>query len=330
MIPNEDSPALEKRILLVDMSPIVRKLMRRILKKAGFECDEAETGAEALQKVDKTYYHVVFTGLVFNDMTGPELIAKIRANDCPHYIYIIALSTQNSLHSIIDALESGADEFMEKPVKRPLLFARLKLAERIIEMQEKLLVMELQSQDILMKDALTEVYNRHRLKHDLPSEIERAKRYKKAFSLLICDIDHFKSINDTYGHLAGDKVLKEVAARIKGSIRNTGDWVARYGGEEFVIILPETEAELAYEISDRIRRAICDKPFTVTGNKEITVSMSVGAIGFSEIPEQGINQESILQRADLCLYNAKRSGRNRVAYEGCVMPNDSPKLTGPN
>lgn len=306
------------QVLLVDMSPISRKLIRNILRKNGYEVEEAHRGADALERLQSTYYHVVITGLVLDDMSGSQLCSAIRALDLPRYTYIIALSSKGSIKDVTDAIASGADEFINKPVITPLLLARLQLAQRIIDLEAKLKLVEMQSQDLLMKDALTEVYNRRRIQKDLPAEIKRAYRYQKALSLVICDLDHFKSINDTHGHLAGDKILKEVAQRLKGNCRADIDWVARYGGEEFVIVLPETEVEGALAFAENLRQTIESKPFTLSSTQSIHVTMSFGAAGYKEMLDANVSPEEILGQADLCLYKAKAQGRNQVCYSHCI------------
>ncbi len=306
------------RVLLVDMSPISRKLLRRILTKKGYDVAEATRGEEALERIQSEYFHVIITGLVLDGMSGSQLCAAVRAADLPRYTYIIVLSGKGSIKDVTVAIESGADEFMNKPIITPLLYARLQLAQHIIDLEAKLKLVEMQSQDLLMKDALTEVYNRRRIQKDLPAEIKRAHRYNKALSLVICDLDHFKSINDTYGHLAGDKVLKEVAQRLKNNSRTEIDWVARYGGEEFVIVLPETEVEGAFTYAENIRRAIEEKPFQISSTTSINVTMSLGAAGYRELHDASVTPEEILGQADLCLYKAKEQGRNQVCYIHCT------------
>ena len=305
------------RVLLVDMSPITRKLMRSILAKQGYDIDEAASGEEALERLQAEYFHVVITGLVLDGISGGQLCARIRQAKLPRYTYVIVLSGKGSIKDVTAAIEAGADEFMNKPIMKPLLLARLQLAQRIIDLEAKLKLVEMQSQDLLMKDALTEVYNRRRIQKDLPAEIKRARRYGKPLSLVICDLDHFKSINDTHGHLAGDIVLKEVAQRLRSNCRADIDWVARYGGEEFVIVLPETEVEGAMILAENMRQAIEEKPFQVSASLSLKVTMSLGAAGYNVIPLTDVTPDEIIGQADLCLYKAKTQGRNRVCYTHC-------------
>jgi len=317
-----DSPI---RILLVDMSKIGRKMVRSMLAPAGYEVSEAATGGQALDLLAAEYHHIVVTGLALDDMSGIELCRAIRGGDELRYTYLIVLSGQRSLRDVSDALEAGADEFMNKPIVKPLLLARVRQAQKIIDLEAKLKLVQMQSRDLLMKDALTEVFNRRRLETDLPSELRRAQRYKCALSVVIADLDFFKKINDTHGHLVGDRILKEVAQRLKAECRDDIDWVARYGGEEFVAVLPETNAEGAFVLAERMRQAIESGPFDIGSGKKLELTMSFGAAGYSCVPETGVSTNELLGQADLCLYQAKEQGRNRVCYERCALP-DQPGL----
>ena len=146
----------------------------------------------------------------------------------------------------------------------------------------------------------------------LPAEIKRAQRYKSSFSLVICDLDHFKKVNDKYGHQGGDQVLMAFVQCIKGTFRNDVDWVARYGGEEFIIALPETDANGAQTLAERIRKAMTNRVILFEG-KEIRITASFGVTGFdASTPAEQISTEGLIRLADHCLYRAKEEGRNRV------------------
>ncbi len=166
--------------------------------------------------------------------------------------------------------------------------------------------------DISIKDNLTGCFNRGFMKEQFPKEIERATRYLRSLSIILCDIDHFKSINDRYGHLAGDRVLVEFAALLQQSIRNRIDWIGRYGGEEFLIVLPETAPDNAVILAERIRAKTADSKILIDGN-EISITASFGVTGFhSPVPEIMVTQITIFEKADNLLYQAKNSGRNRI------------------
>ncbi len=161
-------------------------------------------------------------------------------------------------------------------------------------------------------DALTGGYNRAYLTEHLPQEIKRAARYHRPLSIVLCDIDHFKNINDTYGHLAGDRVLKEFVQRLSELIRTKVDWLARYGGEEFLLVLPETDVKNAIKQAERLRRNISKKAIVIQAH-EIQITASFGVTGFTpDSPEEMISHEALINRADEFMYQAKNEGRDRV------------------
>jgi len=168
-----------------------------------------------------------------------------------------------------------------------------------------------QLEELSITDSLTGLYNRHHLMETLAGEVARCRRHNRAFTLLIMDIDHFKSYNDTYGHLAGDEVLRRTGVLLKESIRSC-DYAARYGGEEFILILPETEAEGGVETAERIRNQIAEKDMGADGDP-LKVTISAGVASF---PRDGDDPHSLIKRADAALYEAKRRGRNRVVLIG--------------
>ncbi len=185
------------------------------------------------------------------------------------------------------------------------LAARLKVARRILDLETKL-------KQLALFDQLTGAYNRGYLDRQLTKEIQRSGRYGHPLSVVMCDIDHFKVVNDRYGHQAGDLVLKEFVTLVNRTIRFENDWVARYGGEEFVIVLPETAPAGCLIVAERIRKIIADSPVMIPGGS-ITVTVSFGAItveNTSRIEE--MSMDAILGKADECMYRAKQTGRNRV------------------
>jgi diguanylate cyclase (GGDEF)-like protein len=189
--------------------------------------------------------------------------------------------------------------------RNDLLNLNLTLEKKVEERTEQINVLS-------MTDPLTGSYNRRHLIEKLPTEIKRAQRYKSSFSLIICDLDHFKNVNDKYGHQGGDQVLMALVQCIKGTFRNDTDWVARYGGEEFIIALPETDANGAQIFAERIRKAMANKVILFEG-KEIRITVSFGVTGFdASTPEEQISAEGLISMADKCLYQAKEEGRNRI------------------
>ena len=191
-------------------------------------------------------------------------------------------------------------------MENSLLYDRLRRKNDSLEKANK------QIRYLSQRDALTGCYNRGHMNEHLPREIRRAIRYRHALSLAICDLDHFKVINDTHGHQCGDRILREFVKSVNELIRTDSDWLARYGGEEFLLVLPETSLENAYRLAERLRTQIASKGFEYQGEK-ITITASFGLTGFKpETAPEILQAEALLNRADKLLYQAKSEGRNRV------------------
>ena len=240
-------------ILLVEDNPISRKMLEKILVKEGFEVTLAENGKEALALFRKHFFPIVLTDWLMPEMEGPELCKAIRNEKPKGYVYIVLLTAKDSKDDIISGLESGADDYLTKPADRAELVARLKNGLRILDLEKSLKKANEEIRTLSITDSLTGIYNRGYLNERLPQEIKRSIRYKRSLSLILCDIDHFKSVNDNFGHVAGDTILKGFVDCITASIRDQIDWSARYGGEEFLVVLPETDFLGARHLAERLR-----------------------------------------------------------------------------
>jgi diguanylate cyclase (GGDEF)-like protein len=208
-------------------------------------------------------------------------------------------------------LEAGADDYLTKPFNHAELIARLNTGKRILELERSLTNANEEIRILSITDPLTGCYNRGYLTRRLPQEIKRARRYNRPLSVVLSDLDHFKNVNDTYGHQVGDLVLKKFAQCIRESIRHDVDWVARYGGEEFLIVLPETDINCARQPTERIRRRFSQRVIDVE-EKEIVITASFGITGFDpNTPDQKIAPDAMIRKADSYLYRAKQEGRNR-------------------
>jgi two-component system cell cycle response regulator len=215
-------------------------------------------------------------------------------------------------------LEAGADDYLVKPVHEAELIARLNAGRRILNLEHSLRAANQRNRILSITDALTGSYNRRYLMEQLPRELERCRRYAYPLSLLMCDIDHFKRINDLRGHAAGDEVLQQFASRTQKSIRSNSDWVARHGGEEFLIVLPETAHEGAVSVAEKIRNIIAATPFmTRSGAAAVTASFGVASTG-SHGPDISLTVDALMRCADECLYRSKAAGRDRTS--GSEMP----------
>jgi diguanylate cyclase (GGDEF)-like protein len=300
------------RILIVDDDPMSQALLKSALKKEGYGFAIARNGQEAIDLYSQEFFPVIITDWMMPEMDGLELCRLIRSMKLDRYIYIILLTGQNSKTDLIDGLEAGADEYIIKPIHTSELRVRLKGACRILELETSLKNSLAEIRELSVRDRLTGSFNRVYMDHQLSDEITRSRRYHRPLSVLMCDLDHFKNINDTYGHLAGDEVLKICVERMTSSLRHGVDWLARYGGEEFVIVLPETDRAGALLVAERVRERIAAEAVNYAGC-EIAVTASFGA---ATLPpdERGAIQymEQVLKLADTCLYQAKHAGRNRV------------------
>src|ERR1700729_3198041 len=194
-------------ILLAEDDPVTRMLMTRFLKKAGYEVDAVADGTEALEHMTKRYYPFLVTDWEMPEMDGIELCKAVRNLQLDGYVYALLLTARNAKEHIIAGLEAGADDYLVKPVHEPELIARLNAGRRILTLEHSLRVANQRKRILSITDALTGSFNRRYLMEQLPREVERCRRYANPLSVIMCDIDHFKQVNDVRGHASGDEVL---------------------------------------------------------------------------------------------------------------------------
>jgi diguanylate cyclase (GGDEF)-like protein len=299
-------------ILLAEDNPVSRKLLEKTLVKAGHEVTSVENGRKALELFNEEFFPIVLTDWMMPEMDGLQLCRAIRKNASPGYVFIILLTAKDSKDDIISGLEAGADDYLTKPFNHAELIARLQTGKRILELERSLKRANEEIRILSITDPLTGSYNRGYLTEHLPQEIKRTRRYGHHLSLVLCDIDYFKKVNDTYGHQVGDQVLKEFVRCVRKSIRDNVDWVARYGGEEFLIVVPETDTRGASHLAERLRGAISQMVIKVQEKgMHITASFGVTAFG-PATPDDKISPEAMISQTDKFLYQAKQEGRNRV------------------
>jgi diguanylate cyclase (GGDEF)-like protein len=224
----------------------------------GYSVTAADNGRNALDLLDKAYFPVVITDLVMPELDGIGLCRDIRANIYRGYIYIILLTSREAKEDLIAGLDAGADEYLVKPVNQAELAVRLKTARRILDLENSLRRNCEEIRLLSTKDPLTRLFNWGYLDERLPQEVKRTFRFERPLSVIMFDIDHFKAINDNFGHQTGDQVLRDCADCIQRSVRGEIDWPARYGGEEFVVVLPETNLSGACVAAERLRRKISE------------------------------------------------------------------------
>ena len=301
------------RILLVEDSRSQAEVTKEFLEKNGYEVDWVEEGKAAIMKARTQPVDIVLLDYVLPDINGHEVCRWLKLNQRTKGIPIIMITTRSETKDKVSSLEAGADDCLPKPYNEIELNARIYACLRTKALQDELRQKNHQLEEMLERvellaitDPLTGLFNRRRFEAVLDQEFSRATRYDVSLSCLMVDIDHFKKVNDEFGHRTGDHVLKEVAQLLRSNARDV-DTVARWGGEEFVVLLPQTNKESGLSGASRILRLIGGHEFTGIG-RAITVS-----IGIAGVPEPSIDSgEKLLNACDVALYEAKRKGRNRV------------------
>lgn len=306
------------KLLLVEDEPMQRTVMQTILTKSGYTVEAARDGAEAFQRLSSGEFQIVLTDLEMPGIDGLTLCRMIREAQLPAYVYVLLLTSHGSTANVVEALDAGADDFIRKPADPSELLARINAGKRIIHLEQSLREANAEILRLSFTDALTGVYNRRHLDSELLKEIAKAQRYDHALSVCMIDLDHFKAVNDRYGHPVGDEVLQGFVARALTLLRTSSDWVARYGGEEFVVVLPATTLCGAIRVAEKIRLAFSDTPITTSaGDLSITASLGVASLGptANNKPEDANN---LLRAADVALYRSKHAGRNLVSSHYCA------------
>ncbi|MBX7151743.1 diguanylate cyclase [bacterium] len=296
--PNSESD-YRPRILVVEDDPSVRNMIIDFLGKRNFEIYEGKTGEQGLELATTEKPDVILTDLIMPGLDGLEMIRQLRQQPGTMLIPIIVLTAINSLDTKINVFRAGGDGLLIKPFDLQEMQVRI---ERAIQISRNFM-------KLTYIDALTAVYNRRLFDERLPIEINRTKRYTQPLSLVMIDIDFFKSFNDTYGHRAGDFVLSAIGQHLRKSLR-TQDFVCRYGGEEFAIIMPMTKGSDAAMVMSRIRADLQERYFySPYDDMDFNVHISVGV---AQYPDDAADYDSLVRAADDALYEAKNTGRNKV------------------
>jgi diguanylate cyclase (GGDEF)-like protein len=301
------------KILIAEDDPVSRLLMQRTLEKFGYEVVLAEDGRAAVEILSQPDGpRLALIDWMMPKLDGLGLCREVRrAQGDGAYVYILLLTSRQDAEDVVAGLEAGADDYITKPFHPAVLRARLHTGRRILSLEETLVHAREEMRFKATHDALTSLWNRASILSMARSELRRSAREARPFSLLLCDIDHFKRINDNHGHLAGDAVLEEVSRRLISSVRDY-DAVGRYGGEEFLIVLGNCDEICLRTRAEHIRTAIASTPIQ-TGTAELSVSISIGAITYCP-SKADLPLESILAQTDAALYHAKAEGRNRAIF----------------
>jgi two-component system cell cycle response regulator len=297
------------RVLLVDDRPAS---FERIAKTVTVEhaIDVEPNPQDALFHAADGHYDLVMVSLAIENFDALRLCSQLRSLERTRNLPILLIAEQEENARILRGLEIGVNDYLLRPIDRNELLARIRTQVRRKRYNERLRDNVQLSIEMALTDSLTGLHNRRYMESHLGTLVEQAAARGKPLSLVIFDIDHFKAINDTHGHDAGDDVLREFAVRVRKAIRGI-DLACRYGGEEFVIVLPETDLAVASAVAERLRRRIAGEPFPISRIPQgIPVTISAGITGLWQQP--GDSAAAILKRADEALYEAKRAGRNRV------------------
>ncbi|MCD4825598.1 MAG: diguanylate cyclase [Phycisphaerae bacterium] len=297
------------RVLIAEDDPISQRILQRTLMKWGYDVIVTNDGAEAWEQFQLADTpRLAILDWMMPKMDGPEVCQRVRAMEGGEYFFILLLTAKDRMEDIIAGLEAGANDYVIKPFNSGELRVRVQCGQRIVDLERELLTAQETLQKQATHDALTGLLNRGAVFDELKREASRAERLGKPIAVAMVDLDHFKTVNDTYGHAAGDAVLVEAAKRIHAESR-AYDVVGRYGGEEFLIMLPETGSDDAAIQANRLREHLCGEPI-VCGNNALIVTASIGIAATDRLGQ--VSMDELLNAADEALYRAKENGRNRV------------------
>ena len=318
-VSNENISLMEQNvsnanILVVEDMEFEIDKIRATIESQGNNLILKSSGLEAMQAARDNDFELIIISLGLKEEDGLRLCSHLRSSERTRGVPILMIGGEDDMPRIAHGLEIGAHDYILRPVDRNELMARIRTQVRRKRFQEKLRTNFEMSLNMALTDTLTGLYNRRYFEVHLSKMLEQNMQAQKPLGILYLDIDHFKPINDTYGHNIGDEVLKIFAKRLIDNLRSF-DLVARLGGEEFVAVLPDTSTETAHTIAERLRRSIMDAPFKTTHNEPLEITTSVGGIVIEPGTEHTITQ--VLERADAQLYLAKNGGRNSVFFEDC-------------
>lgn len=293
-------------VLIVEDDPVQRRLLRGQLTRLGYNVREVANGELAWNLLQQQPCPIVITDWMMPSLDGPGLITRIREGNLSTYTYLIMLTSRDDRSDIVAGLDAGADDYITKPCDVNELRARVAIGARIVGLETQL-------REMRDTDELTGLRNRRAITALAETELARAAREMRPLSVVMLDIDHFKQVNDTYGHQAGDQALCLVAGTVSKNVR-LYDVVGRWGGEEILLLLPGTTYSQALMVAERVRAAIAAIPLGLQEGQSVALTASLGVA--SRAPGDVTNLETLVASADMALYHAKSNGRNCVCGAG--------------
>jgi len=296
------------RVLVADDSAVSRKLVEHTLSEKRYSLVFAKSGCETVDLFAQHHPALVIVDWIMPDLTGIEICKHIRSKSQASYTYIILLTGKSEKESVVEGLAAGADDYLTKPFHPEELIARVGVGLRIMELQREIEVKNAMLEELALTDPLTSLPNRRAIENWAARQLSGAARHGFSFWVALADLDHFKTVNDTHGHDAGDAVLKAFSQILKTKSRRS-DICGRIGGEEFLFVLTHATKEDAMRVIECVRRELEATKFNFGGNS-LTVTASFGLAGFAGTRAPDFNR--LVAQADLALYSAKRLGRNRV------------------
>jgi diguanylate cyclase (GGDEF)-like protein len=312
------------KILIAEDDRISSRILDRNLTDWGYQVVLARSGEEAWDSLRDSDLRMAILDWMMPGMDGIEVCRKIRRRKKYKYTYLILLSAKDRKQDIIAGLSSGADDYMTKPVNFLELKARLKTGRRIVDLEDKLLVIQNQLKDLASRDSLTKLWNRAEITKFLREELERGQREQKPTGVIMLDIDHFKKINDVYGHNIGDKAILFIVARLKRKVRKS-DKIGRYGGDEVIIILPNCGFREIRLVAERMRAAVARRGVkTEVDTIPLTISLGCATSEGLTLP----TAERLIKASDEALLEAKNRGRNCVHVDESSMSTPKGKKNG--
>ena len=293
-------------LLIAEDDNVSRTILEKYTAKWSFKVFSAQNGEEARDLFKKKRIEIAILDWMMPKLNGIELCREIRQQKTDKYIYIILLTARDNQHDIIEGLSAGADDYIIKPFNVHELKARLNTGKRIINLQNELLKIQRKLQKIAIHDGLTTLYNHSYICGILEEEFSRSLRENTSLGTIMLDVDNFKNINDSYGHQTGDRVLVEIASRIKSNLRPY-DKAGRYGGEEFLIVIPGIQPNHIKIIMERLRRSIANRKISTEKN-QLKVTISLG--GTTNEKRAFATWEDMIKLSDQALYKAKGNNKN--------------------